>query len=45
MAPSILLRDEVEVTVTSGNLTPIFSKMAHDVDLSGLTSDTAVMMW
>ena len=47
MAPSILLRDEVEASITDGQLTAVFSGTAldNDVDLTGLAGDVPVIIW
>lgn len=47
MAPSILLREETEASITGSSLTAAFSGAAldDDVDLSGLAEEAPVMIW
>ncbi|CAN0124698.1 unnamed protein product [Scytosiphon promiscuus] len=47
MAPSILLRNETEVLITSSSLTAQFSgaSLDGDVDLSGLVEASPVVLW
>lgn len=50
MAPSILLRQEAEVTVSSsgsGEIAATFDSAAldTDVDLSGLVASSSVIVW
>ena len=47
MAPSILLRDEVEASITDSQLSAVFSGTAldNDVDLTGLAGDVPVVIW
>eukprot|EP00752_Nemacystus_decipiens_P001632 g1587.t1 len=46
MAPSILLRNEDEVSISDG-LSAVFPEFAldNDIDISGLCDDTPVMIW
>lgn len=47
MAPSTLLRNEAEVSVTDAQLSAVFSGDAldNDSDLSGLAEDAPVIIW
>ncbi|CAM9347761.1 unnamed protein product, partial [Hapterophycus canaliculatus] len=47
MAPSIVLRNEEEVVITSSTLSALFSGPAldNDVDLSGLVEESPVVFW
>ena len=47
MAPSILLRDEMGVSIADGEHTAVFSETAldNDVDLTGLAEDVPVIIW
>eukprot|EP00752_Nemacystus_decipiens_P012850 g11377.t1 len=46
MAPSILLRNEAEVSISDG-LSAVFPECAldNDIDISGLADDTPVIIW
>ena len=47
MAPSIILKGEAEFEITKCQPTHLFSEEAldGDVDLSGLTDDSPVLIW
>ena len=47
MAPSIILKEEAEFEITASQCTYLFSEEAldGDVDLSGLTDDSPVLIW
>ncbi|CAN0369326.1 unnamed protein product [Ectocarpus sp. 6 AP-2014] len=47
MAPSIILRNEAEVSITDTQASVQFSgtSLDNDVDLSGLSADSPVMIW
>ena len=47
MAPSTILKEEAEFDITEGQPTYLFSEEAldGDVDLSGLTDDSPVLIW
>lgn len=44
MAPSMLLRDESEVSIVDG-IAGFFSEGENDVDISGLSEGSPVMIW